>query len=103
MKHANYRFFLTAIIAPIALPSGNEVNENFAGETAVASGYGLTESQIGKSKLFLVLRKRGLRCLGFLGYVTEQKYQKSFFNNDIKIYLIFFVNLQVDHSRPTRF
>ncbi|XP_026731127.1 brachyurin-like [Trichoplusia ni] len=37
----------SATIAPIALPSGNEVNENFAGETAVASGYGLTESQIG--------------------------------------------------------
>lgn len=38
----------TATIAPIALPTGSEANEDFAGETAVASGFGLTESQIGK-------------------------------------------------------
>ncbi|CAD0197834.1 unnamed protein product [Chrysodeixis includens] len=29
-------------IAPIALPSGSEVNENFAGNTAIASGFGRT-------------------------------------------------------------
>ncbi|CAD0197832.1 unnamed protein product [Chrysodeixis includens] len=29
-------------IAPIALPSGSELNENFAGNTAIASGFGLT-------------------------------------------------------------
>nr|AAF71517.1 AiC6 chymotrypsinogen [Agrotis ipsilon] len=29
-------------IAPIALPSGNEINNQFAGSTAVASGFGLT-------------------------------------------------------------
>ncbi|CAD0197827.1 unnamed protein product [Chrysodeixis includens] len=37
----------SATISPVALPSGAQVNENFAGETAVASGFGLTESQIG--------------------------------------------------------
>ncbi|MDK0539463.1 trypsin-like serine protease, partial [Clostridium perfringens] len=29
-------------IAIIALPSGSQINENFAGETALASGFGLT-------------------------------------------------------------
>ncbi|XP_041981631.1 transmembrane protease serine 9-like [Aricia agestis] len=33
----------SSVIAPIALPSGSEVEESFAGETAVASGFGLTQ------------------------------------------------------------
>ncbi|KAM3961472.1 ovochymase-like [Aphomia sociella] len=32
----------TNVIQPIALPSGNEVNNNFVGESVLASGYGLT-------------------------------------------------------------
>ncbi|KAJ0176085.1 hypothetical protein K1T71_008259 [Dendrolimus kikuchii] len=32
----------TNVIQPIALPSGNEINQNFVGWTALASGYGLT-------------------------------------------------------------
>ncbi|CAD0197825.1 unnamed protein product [Chrysodeixis includens] len=37
----------SAIISPIALPSGAQASESFAGETAVASGFGFTASQIG--------------------------------------------------------
>ncbi|CAH1636847.1 unnamed protein product [Spodoptera littoralis] len=36
----------TSILSPIALPSGALLNENFVGEIAIASGYGLT-SQFG--------------------------------------------------------
>ncbi|XP_047028074.1 brachyurin-like [Helicoverpa zea] len=33
---------ISNILAPIALPSGNQLNEDFAGDIAIASGYGLT-------------------------------------------------------------
>uniref|UniRef100_A0A2A4JTJ5 Peptidase S1 domain-containing protein n=1 Tax=Heliothis virescens TaxID=7102 RepID=A0A2A4JTJ5_HELVI len=33
---------ISNILAPIALPSGNQLDEDFAGDIAIASGYGLT-------------------------------------------------------------
>ncbi|CAG4952869.1 unnamed protein product [Colias eurytheme] len=36
----------TNLISPIGLPSGSQLNENFAGETAIASGYGLTGDNV---------------------------------------------------------
>uniref|UniRef100_A0A2A4JTB0 Peptidase S1 domain-containing protein n=1 Tax=Heliothis virescens TaxID=7102 RepID=A0A2A4JTB0_HELVI len=32
----------SSIIAPIALPSGDQLNDDFAGDTAIVSGYGIT-------------------------------------------------------------
>ncbi|XP_026731128.1 brachyurin-like [Trichoplusia ni] len=34
---------LSGTISPVALPSGSQINENFAGETGLASGFGLTQ------------------------------------------------------------
>ncbi|PZC84928.1 hypothetical protein B5X24_HaOG200503 [Helicoverpa armigera] len=34
----------SSILAPIALPSGNQLNENFVGDTAIVSGFGFTPS-----------------------------------------------------------
>lgn len=41
-----YRLFFAlfpAYIAPIALPSGDELNEDFVGAIAIASGFGVTQ------------------------------------------------------------
>lgn len=35
-------FHFTASIAPIALPAGSEINEDFSGEPAIVSGFGRT-------------------------------------------------------------
>lgn len=39
-------FFLSGNIAPIALPSGSELNEDFASQSAIASGFGITADGI---------------------------------------------------------
>lgn len=35
-------YYFAANISPIALPSGDQLQQDFAGVTAVASGFGLT-------------------------------------------------------------
>uniref|UniRef100_A0A2H1WAZ6 SFRICE_026276 n=1 Tax=Spodoptera frugiperda TaxID=7108 RepID=A0A2H1WAZ6_SPOFR len=46
MIRLNSNVGLSNTIALIALPSGSQLNENFAGENAVASGFGLTSGNI---------------------------------------------------------
>lgn len=37
-----HRFSFSALIQPIRLPSGMQLLDNYAGEEAVASGFGIT-------------------------------------------------------------
>lgn len=38
----NINSYVSALIQPINLPSGSELNDNFVGRTALLSGYGVT-------------------------------------------------------------
>ncbi|XP_063828705.1 collagenase-like [Ostrinia nubilalis] len=56
--HLPQRVSTTSIIAPIALPSGTELYESFSGNSAIASGFGMTS------------RSGSLTLDQFLNYVT---------------------------------
>ncbi|KAH9630550.1 hypothetical protein HF086_018466 [Spodoptera exigua] len=66
MIRLNSNVGLSNNIAVIALPSGSQLNENFAGENAIASGFGRTSD----GKYFNLFRRAGISTNQFLSHVT---------------------------------